>query len=151
VAIFIRSDAIPEANALLDAKSSEARRYDLNLANSTQLKEQYDAIVEATKEIQSRLIRPQQLGINQQYFYRLESEHGVKLTELRQDPRTQSKGQFISVGFSLTVQGDFPSVIGFLQGLEQGAHYCRVLNAVCSGDGSGPVTLVINLELLGQP
>lgn len=149
--IFLRSDLVPEANATLDAKSTEARRYDLNLTNSTQLKEHYEAMAGATKEIESRLIRPSQLGINQQYFYRLESEYGVKLSELRQDSRTQSQGSFIAVPFALTVQGDFPAVVGFVQGLENGAHYCRVLSASCTADRTGPVTLVLNLELLGQP
>lgn len=151
VVIFLRSDAVADANATLDAKSTEARRYDLNLANATQLKEQYEAMTGAEKEIESRLIHASQLGINQQYFYRLESEYGVKLSDLRQDGHPQTKGTFTAVGFALTVQGDFPAVVGFVQGLEQGAHYCRVLSATCTGDRTGPVTLVLNLELLGEP
>jgi len=151
VTIFLRADALAQANATLDEKSTQARRYDLNLTNATQLKEQAEALSAANREIQSRLIRAAQLGINQQYFYKLESEYGVKLSELRQQPRTQPSGAFVSVGFSVNVQGDFPSVVAFLRGLEQGAHYCRIISATCTGDRTGPVSLVVNLELLGQP
>lgn len=151
VAIVWRHGAVPEANATLEAKSNEARKYELNLTNANQLKEQYDAIAAANKEIEARLIRPSELGINQAYFYRLESEYGVKLADLRQDGRAQPRGSVQSLGFTLNVQGDFPAVIAFLQALERGPHYCRVLTAGCSGTPGGPVTLVLGIELLSRP
>ena len=150
--IFWRSDAIPAATKELDEKSTLAYRYDVNLTNATQLKEQQEAISAAIKEIESRLIRPSQLGVNQAYFYKLESEYKVKLTDLRQNTAAPNKTAYvIPVGFTATVQGDFPAVLNFFQALEHGSHFCRVMSASCTGGRTGPVTLVLNLELLGQP
>jgi hypothetical protein len=151
--IYFRSDLVPDTAAELETRSNEEHRYALNIANATQLKEHLESLQAANKVIESRLIHASQIGINQQFFYKLESEYGVKLTEVHQNMRPAStiKPGYQPVGFSVAVQGDFPSVMNFLRGLEGGAHYCRVLSATCSGGRKGPVSLVINLELLGLP
>lgn len=151
VASFLRSDAISEATTELEQRSAEAGRYAQNLTNATSLTEQYDQVTADRKEIESRLIHAGEIGINQQYFYKLESQFGVKLSELRQGGRHPAKATYIPISFALTVQGSFPAVVGFLQAVEHGAHFCRVQSAVCSGDRTGPVTLVLTFELLGQP
>ena len=152
VALYFRSDAIAEANQTLDEKTAEAQRYALNLANSAQLKEQLDALTTADKVIESRLIHASDLGINQQFFFKLESESGVKLLDLRQAPRPGSGGKaYVPIGFNVSLQGDFGQVMKFLRLLEDGAHYCRTLTATCSGNRTGGLTLTLNLELLGTP
>ena len=152
VAIYFRSDAIPDTMTELDERSGQAHRYALNITNGVQLKEQLEAITAANKDIEARLIHASQLGINQQFFYKLEADSGVKLTDVRQLTRPAATGgTFQPIGFALTVQGDFPSVINFLQTLESGTHFCRVLSATCTGGRTGPVTLVLNIDLLGRP
>lgn len=150
--IYFRSDAIADATTDLDAKSAEGRRYTANLTNAAQLKEQLDALLTANKEIQSRMIHASDLGINQQYFFKLESESGVKLTDLHQGGRgSAGKAGFLPISFSVTMQGDFNQVMTFLRLLEDGTHYCRVVTATCNGQRKGPVTMSLNLELLGTP
>ena len=151
VAIFLRSGAIDDATAELELKSTQAQRYSTNVANAAQLKNQYDAIAAATKAIDERLVRAGEIGINQQYFYKLESEFGVKLTSVHQNESTKPKDKYAPVGFSLSVQGEFPAVLGFLQAVEHGARYCRMLSASCSGGRKGPVVLELNFEFLGEP
>lgn len=149
--IYYRSGAIDAANTLLEDRSAAARKYAMNLSHATQLDEQFAAVTAANKAIQARLIRPSEIGINQQFFYKLESESGVKLMDLRQSGTAPKKGAYAAVPFTVSLQGDFSQTLSFLRALENGAHYCRVQTASCNGGRTGPVTLTLNLELLGNP
>jgi hypothetical protein len=156
VAIYFRSDEIPAREADLAQKSAEGERHALNIKNAHDLKEQYDALVTANKEIESRLIHATQLAANTGYFYKLESATGVKLIDPRQTSTTPPKGkaQFTAIGFSVSAQGDLTQILNFLHQLESGEHYCRVLNASLALSGvkrDAPLTLSLSLELLGLP
>jgi hypothetical protein len=156
-AIYFRASEIPAAEAELTQKSAEADRHGANLKNAAQLKEQLDALIAANKEIDSRLVRGSQIAINTQFFYKLSSETGVKLNDFRQappGPAAKGKAVFTPVGFTVSTSGSLAQLIDFLNRLESGAHYCRVLTATVaasSGNRSGPITMTLNLELLGQP
>lgn len=166
VALYLRDEEIPGAEAELALRSADRDRIKLNLKYSAQLTEQLEALTTSVKEIESRLIRPSQLGANTQYFYKLEKDTGVKIVDLRQanTPTAASnpggpvaaraqKVVFVPVQFSVSVQGTMPQILGFLRQLENGSHYCRVLTASFSGNAAsrGPVlTLGLSLELLGQ-
>jgi hypothetical protein len=154
---YFRSDAIPTKEAELAAKSAEGERHALNKINSHDLKEHYDALVAANKEIDSRLVRSSQLAVNSQYFYKLETATGVKLiSDPRQTGQTAPKGtqKFTSVAFAVAAQGDLSQLLNFLHQLENGEHYCRILNAQLSGNSvkrEAPLNLQLTLELLGLP
>jgi type II secretory pathway pseudopilin PulG len=156
---FYFKDDIDEQTELLAQRTELADRYALNVKNSAQLKQQYDALVAANKAIDARIIRASQLGANAQYFYTLETQTGVKLVS---DPRQTTpatvgkpaKGSFVPVGFSISVQGTLSQLLDFLRALESGEHYCRVLTAsfgVNASKRSGPLTLSLTVELLGTP
>jgi hypothetical protein len=156
--IFFRGELIPEAETALTQKSTEGEKIRANIQYSTQLKEQFESLTAANKEIESRLVRASQLSTNTQYFYKIESETGVKILDLRQTtPSTvakPAKGSFIPVVFSVSVQGELKQVLEFLRQIENGVHYARVLQATCSGNTSNraaPLVLALNLELLGTP
>jgi hypothetical protein len=159
-ASYFRHDGIAEAEGQRDAKNAEADRLALNIKHAAQLNDQVAALVSAREAIEPRLIRPAELAKNLQYFYKLESETGTKLVELRQNAppstRPPQKTIFNPVSFSLTVEGDYPSVLTFLRRLEGGAHYCRVLSAVLrsaapNADRNDSVRLALGVELLGTP
>lgn len=153
LSVYFRMDLIDEAQVELNQKTAEADRYAANIKNSAQLKEQLDALVAANKEIDSRVIRSGQLGINYQYFYKIIGDSGVKQLDLRQSSSSaKGKTAFAPVGFSLSVQGDLGQIMHFLALLESGARYCRVLSASSSvplGERGGPMTLSLTIELLG--
>lgn len=158
VGLYLRAEALTDAEADLTQKSAAAERIASNIKYSAQLKEQSEALVAANAEIDARIIRASQLGINTQYFYKLESETGVKILG---DPRQTTasvgkpaKGTFSPVAFAITVQGTFPQIVEFLRQLENGVHYSRVLTATCTTNVStrnSPLTLGLTLELLGLP
>jgi hypothetical protein len=156
--IYFRGDLMAQAETLLAEKSAEGEKINLNIQYSAQLKEQTESVEAAVKTIESRIVRASQLGTNTQYFYRIESETGAKIIDLRQTtPATAAKpakGTYLPVAFAVSVQGDLTKILDFLRHLENGAHYCRVLNATCSGNTSTrttPLTLALTLELLGTP
>lgn len=155
--IYFRGGEIPDSEADLAQKSAEAERHAANIKNMAQLKEQLEAMVAANKEIDARIIRAGQLGINNQYFFKLESETGTKLVDFRQAPLQPVKGAktvYTPVPFNVSVQGTLPQLFEFLHRLESGAHYCRVISASCGtapANRGGPLTLSLNIELLGLP
>jgi hypothetical protein len=156
--IYFRLDAIPAAEAELALKQAESERLATNVKYAAQLKEQLEALVEANKDIDTRIIRENQRGVNTQYFYKLESDTGVKLVDFRpleaRAPAKGSKTMLMPVGFNLSVQGSYPQVLDFLRQLEGGARYSRVLTASISGsvtNRAGPLTLSLTVELLGLP
>jgi hypothetical protein len=164
-ALYYRSDLVPADEAELAQKSAEAERLANNVKNSNQLKEQLEAITVAEKQIESRLIHPADLAKNQQYFYKLEAETGVKIIDCRPNSTAVPKGlktAYFPVPFTVNVQGDYVQVLNFLRRLENGSAYCRAIgvtfdvpNAAAapgsSASGESAVMLSLNLELLGQP
>ena len=157
-AIYFRSDMLSQAEQLLAQKSAEGEKISLNLQYSAQLKEQTEALEAAIKDIDARIIRASQLGANTGYFYTIENETGVKFIDLRQTTPAvvakPAKVSFLPVAFSVSVQSDLNHILTFLRQLENGAHYCRIMTATCSGNSanrSAPLTLALTLELLGTP
>jgi hypothetical protein len=157
--IYFRSDEVPAAEAELAQKSEEGARLAANLQNATQLKEQSDALAVAEKELEARLMHASQTLTNLQFFYKLETDTGVKMTvnsqgPLTAPPKNAGKTVYSIVPFTITVQGTIAQLIDYLHRLESNARYCRVMSITCSAPSSergAPITLALNLELLGVP
>jgi len=162
---YYRSDDEPAADMQLIDKSSEAERLAANLKNAAQLREQVDALADANKKIQGRLIHMSDLANNNGYFYKLEAESGVKLVLVQQNvPTAVAAGKgtikqvFLRVPFTVAVQGDYASLLDFLRRLESGTHFCSVLSCalttgrtVAGMERSNVLTLTLGIELLGLP
>jgi hypothetical protein len=158
-AIYFRSDQLPAAQAVLDQKSTEADRHAINVRYAVQLKEQLEALNTADRAIDARLVRAAQLATNTQYFYRLETDTGVKLLNISQTTTTaqaakMTKTNFVPIGFNLNAQGTYLQLLDLLHRLENGAHYCRIISAntvkVGSGGDNDLLTLGLSVELLGE-
>jgi Tfp pilus assembly protein PilO len=159
-AMYYRSELVPATETELEQQSAEAERLGSNLKNAAQLQEQFDAMIAAGKQVDARLVHPSDPAKNQQYFFKLEADTGTKI-ECHQNTLPAEKDRktiYLSVPYTVTVQGDYPQILNFLRRLESGAHYCRVLSASLTSGGAlvgegtdSPLTLSLNLELLGQP
>jgi len=156
VAIYMRSDLLPEAEKVLAQKAQQGELLAANIEDSSQLKEQHAALMASNEEIANRMVRVGQLAENLQYFYRLESETDSKLVDLRQIPwvppaKNAPKTVFTPVGFALTAQGDYGQLVDLLRRLENGEHYCRVISCIfkpMTEVRGGQLQLTVNLELL---
>jgi len=156
-----RCSATPEAEEQLVTVTEEADRLALNLKNSSQLPEQMATIDEAMVQINGKVMQSSALAINLQYFYKLVSDTGTKLIELRQgaiSPTVKKDNGYIPVPFVVSVQGEYPKVMAFLQSLESGAYFTRITtmnmapvpgNSLYEDSGTEMITLSVNLEVLG--
>jgi hypothetical protein len=113
-----------------------------------------DYLVRANKAVFDRALKSDALAQNLQYFYRLESEAGVKYSDLRPSGKPVIKGKvvptYIPLNYAVTVTGEFSHVIKFLRQLEQGEYFCRITSATASGTGQN-ATINLNLDILGVP
>lgn len=159
---YLRSDALPQAEAELTTTSALADRLSQNIVNSAHLKDQLESIKGSASTLSARILKNSAIADNQRYFYRLESACGVKLIDLRQGAALEIKGLSLyqAVPFNVVVQGPFSRVTSFLRELESGQHFCRLASVVLSpaAGGSTPsdtdsvtLTMSINVEIIGVP
>jgi hypothetical protein len=155
-AIYYVTGQLAAGRLVLEETSREGSRLAENVGNGSQLAGELDAIKSASSKISQRFVSASQLANNLQYFYRLETEAGVELIDLRQTTSgdsARSKVPSNGVGFAVAMKGDYPAILTFLRRLENGPHYCRVLTAGISGttaDRNDPLVMNLSLELFGQ-
>jgi hypothetical protein len=162
--IYFRSDMVPESEALLDQRASLGERINANILNGAELADQFGSIAVYRQQIEARLIRPDELAKNLQFFYKLEADTGTKLVDLRQNllPAGRpaaggSRSPYIGIGYAVAVRGDYGRLLDFLRRLESGQRFCRIISANVGLSGStdkdrgNELTLNLGLELLGQP
>lgn len=159
VVIYLRYGNISAGQQELENKSTELSRMTSNIRNSVGLAEQVTEIRAHTKELDSRLLKASQLADNLQHFYKLETENGVKLVDVRQNalPRNTRAAAYVGIPFNVSVQGTYTQVMNFLNRLQNGRLLCRINTAnfskvaAAASSGEPLVNLSLNLELLGQP
>ncbi|MEY3608825.1 MAG: hypothetical protein RLZZ447_1613, partial [Verrucomicrobiota bacterium] len=83
---FWRSDALAVAEKQLAQKQVLANRLGRNVKQAAQLPAQTAALSAARQALDARILRGGEIGPHAEFFYRLEREAGVKLTELRPQP-----------------------------------------------------------------
>ncbi len=156
LALYFRSDYLATQEAELKKYSEESDRYRANIANSAQLQDQLNFLISANKAVRERAFNTDSLPQSLQYFYRLETEVGVKYKDLRPIGRADpvmKKGDapvYLPLSYSITVQGSFVQIITYIKRLEQGIYFCRINSATVSGSEGG-VSLNLNLDLLRAP
>jgi hypothetical protein len=158
-ALYYRSDELPNAEKVLAARTKDGELLQANIEASSQLKEQHVALVAANDAISNRMITVGQLAENLQYFYRLESATGTKLSDphptgWNPPAKNAPKTNFTPIGFAFTAQGDYGQLLDLLRKLENGEHYCRIisLNMRPQTDmRGGPLLMSVTLDLLGTP
>jgi len=168
VMFYLRASDLEEARSMIEQRQKESGSIKGNLRNANGLREQLADLKVMLSTVDARLVRPEDLASNLQYFYRIESETGAKILLLRQltgnAPGTASgpstpKGPYKTIPYSLIIEGSFPQVMLFLTRLERGPHFNHTLTftaqrgATDSPEGIRSGTVVVNLsvELLGIP
>lgn len=161
---FYRGKKVSEQTILQQQKEEEGRRILNNIRFAANLPEQYEDLIKQTRQLESRLVRGSDMALNLQYFYRIITESGVTRLDVRQlagGASGQQRGPkplYPSVAFTASVKGGYRQVLDFIGRIESGAHFyrlssCSVLRAGSEGGtaGAAPLTLTLNLELLGSP
>jgi hypothetical protein len=154
VLLYLRSGNIDKSQTDLEAAVAQVAIMNANVRNASGLPEQLAEAQALSKEIDARIMKANQLAVNLQYFYKLETENEVKLIDVRQNSFPRSiKTQYAGVPFNISIQGQYMNVMNFLNRLQHGRHFCRVIttNFAKAGGTGDELNLSINLELLGQP
>lgn len=157
-ASFWRSDALEAVEKQLAAKQVLANRLGRNVKQASQLPEQAAALTAARQAVEARILRGGEIGPHSEFFYRLEREAGVKLTELRPQPAPPPpKGaapRVVPVPFSVSLQGSWPQLLAFLELLETDDRYVRVqtMSVVANpANRQEALSATVAVELLGRP
>ncbi len=157
VELYLRSDVLDETKLMVEAAIKQRDAMISNVRNSTGLAQQVDALQQATKQLESRLVKANQLATNLQYFYRLESDTGVKLTDVRQNQVGRANaGLYIGIPYTVSYQGTHKQALEFLQRVESGKYFSKFSSisfnkAAGSESTSGILSVTMNIELLGSP
>jgi hypothetical protein len=160
---YIRSDRTTGLAKQSREGEEQGKKILKEIRDGANLAEQYETLIGHTKELESRLVLSSERARNQQYFYRIESETGVKEISLQPGarstgPQRGSKTLFAGIGYSISVQGDYHQILDFLGRIESGQHFYRLISGSVSragqrssGSATSLITLTLNLELLGLP
>jgi hypothetical protein len=165
IGLFFRFDALGEASASLTQQEAEGKRIEKNLLNAASLERDMASLAAGLAKLEAKLIRADDVGTNQQYFYELVSTTGVKLSVLRPQGLAKSKikgkvsaTNYQPFGYNVVVEGSFSQAVAFLQTLEAGGRHFRLVDYTMqratqgqdTGANIGNVVLNLNLELLAS-
>jgi len=162
-AIYVRSNRVDELGAQSKQAEEQGRKLLGEIRNATSLVDQYAALSAKTKDLESRLVRGSERALNQQYFYRIESDTGVKEISLQPtssgaEPRRGDGRLYSGIGFTVTVEGDYRQILDFVGRIESGQYFYRLISASAIRRGelgqagsASRIALSLNLELLGLP
>lgn len=153
--LYFRSGLPAELETRLAEREKEMKRLGNNVKFSAQLDAQLQTLRRANEVVSAGALRPAELARNQQLFFRLEAESGVKLVDIRQlatPPPTKGAPApvaYVSVPFSLTIRGDFEQIMDFLYRLDHGPTLSRVTSASMARPEEGTQSLSLTVDLLG--
>ncbi len=152
MAFYLRTDLLIEANSKLEERSTELKRYKTNLAASAQLDTQLLVLQKANAQLQASAIHITELAKNPQFFYSLEKETGVKISDVRQMATSAAKGPldaFIVVPFTIVAEGEYINILNFLKRLEYGNNIVKISTASLDPFQQTKLSLTITVDVLG--
>lgn len=131
------------------AKAGEAM-LTLRVGGSTQ-RQELDAVREATRRIEDNLVIETNLAENAWYFYRIEEQTKVRLSELHpiSSPTTDSSPLYKRIPYTLRVTGSYEQTAAFLLALESGERLVSIIGFNYARSANG-LALNLNIEVLGK-
>ena len=154
LALYFRFGTLAEVQVKLEEREKALSKLVDNVKFSAQLDTQLAALEQANAVILAGALREGELARNQQLFYRLEADSGVKLLDIRQQPVPKpAKGAaptvYVPITFSLSILGEYPQIMKFLKNLEKGDTVSRLVAATIGQPVEGGQTVSLTVELLG--
>lgn len=151
---YFRLDVPEEIETRLAEREKELTRLSNNVRFSAQLDAHLQALQQANATIEAGALRVDDRARNQQVFFLIEADTGVKVMDLRQlASPAPAKGApattYAPIPFSLTVRGDYSQLIDFLVRLDRGATLSRVTSATSAQPTEGAQMISLTVQLLG--
>ena len=122
----------------------------VRVGGSTQ-RQELDAVREATRRIADNLVIETDLAENAWYFYRIEEQTKVRLSELHpiSAPTTDASSLFKRIPYTIRVSGTYEQTAAFLLALETGERLVNITSFTFSRAANG-MALDLNIEVLGK-
>ena len=130
-----------------------------NIKNSKGMEEDIEAIEEKVEKLNARMFQSQELATNYNYFFNLEDEIGIKVSDLKQvgiaeeelDPRKKKMPKPIidsyeKIRYHLKASGEFGEIVNFLRKLEGGPSFYRLEEFRLAKSETGK-TEILSLDL----
>ena len=130
-----------------------------NIKNSKGMEEDIEAIEEKVEKLNARMFQSQELATNYNYFFKLEDETGIKVSDLKQvgiaeeelDPRKKKMPKPIidsyeKIRYHLKASGEFGEIVNFLRKLEGGPSFYRLEEFRLAKSETGK-TEILSLDL----
>lgn len=111
--------------------------------------QQLDTARATVRHIEDNLVRESDLAGNIAFFYELEQQTGVRLVQVRQfkSAAVPAGRRFLTVPFSLQVNGSYTAVLDYLNRLESSPRILRVRNLSLSRIKPDAPALDLDLEV----
>lgn len=158
LSFYLRMNLITDLEIRQDEASRESNQVDMNIVAGASLDAHVAQMRTKLAELNERIVSPSELANNLKYFYSFESQTGVALADLRQNPPTPpgrgAKPIFSPVGYNVVLSGTFAQAVAYFSELENGPRLYHLKSFTLQRGHEGKqnsVTLALNLDLLGRP
>lgn len=137
--VYFRSGEIPAQQARIDELRKTRSGLQANITNSAQIARQLEELKKLNEQIAAAAIKPAELARNQQFFYQLESDLGIKLIDVQQSGGgARPNTRFTTLTFTVNLGGDYEKVLAFMRQMERVFLGGRVLTATISPGAATP-------------
>ncbi|HLP07240.1 MAG TPA: type 4a pilus biogenesis protein PilO [Opitutaceae bacterium] len=154
-----RFSSLDEATTELESLRSDAQKAERNVRNASGIEQHLEVLTKNVGRLESMLIGVDDVSGNQAFFYRLETNTGVRIVVLRPGGAAKDAAKtasYVPAGFNVVVQGSYAQIVAFLGALEDRERLYRlndftIQRASDQQAGGGPeVALNLNLQLLAK-
>lgn len=153
LSFYFRADLLTETADKLEGRNKELKKLKANIAASTQIDDQLAVLTKANEKFQATAMRVSELAKNPQYFYNLESQTGVTLSDVKQivtsAPAKLAPDAYFVIPFNITAEGEFKQLIKFMRTLEYSQNVSRVTSVSMSPSLGSKLSMSVNMEVLG--
>jgi Tfp pilus assembly protein PilO len=132
-----------DKNSLLDSEIEQVNirisSMMKNIKNSKGLEADIESIEGKVEELNNRMFQAQELATNYNYFFNLEDETGIKVSDIKQigiaeettDPKMKRMpkpvvNSYEKIRFHLKASGEYAEIVNFLRKLEGGPSFYRL-------------------------
>lgn len=163
ILLFIRSPRLSDLEANLETKEQEWSQIEDNVRRSKGLDLHVEEIRNFEQQINKRLLNPLSPELNYDYFYDLERESGVTITNQAQgavvDPKSRRVAGFPTlkayeaVSYTLNIKGSFPQILEFATRVSNGKFVTRISGFnLTKADRTigGDIVATIQMQILSE-
>lgn len=135
VLIVMRGPKVEEYEQQLAEMERRWQAMQMNLDRSKGIEEDIEQIERAHEEVKARLLEPDEVAVNSEFFYDLEEATGISLTQFSQGSASNGSrlplaidklDHFRVVPFDLSVTGTLPEMLELLSRLDRSRYIIRM-------------------------